>query len=639
MRRLHALLAETLIDGTRRSGMGGPTNRWLSLGLAVILCGYAPFTAAAATGDDVLPSGLAFADIETVIDDYVAEHEATTAALSVAVFAGPDVVFEKAYGFTDLENSIRNSSSSVVEWGSTTKLLVWASAIQLVECGQLDLTADVRTYLPDGFLTRLRYETPVTMLNLMNHDAGWQEVATDLFIVDASDVKELPEALKLIEPEQVFEPGTVVAYSNWGAALAGYIVERVSGQAFDAYVHEHIFEPLGMDRTAIGPTLSDLESVSEQRERQRHYTTENQPLGTSRYHLSLYPAGMATGAFSDLMRFGQAFLPADGEPSPLFARRETLDEMLTPSLLFADRKTPRNVHGFWTDELGVSVLWHNGGTPGSTAWLTLDPESGVGLVTSTNQPDESIYNVGLLPVVFGRYQGEAGRASTVDISGLYNASRTIFSGFAKPYSLFTLMPVDPMAAGGYVIPGRATTLMPAGDGGFVLDRNGMKQTLVFADTTADGRSVLQFPGMDYLEVDGFGVMAQIALLALFAAAGLLSLVALVGRLIGFVRHRPVRGAAERFRILVHLAVVLAMASVGYMALTLFSTAPLLKDVRWMIVVNGALASIPVAYAVFLAVRWPALHSSRKEKGMLIAAGAAGLVMTSNILFWESYRFW
>jgi hypothetical protein len=128
-------------------------------------------------------------------------------------------------------------------------------------------------------------------------------------------------------------------------------------------------------------------------------------------------------------------------------------------------------------------------------------------------------------------------------------------------------------------------------------------------------------------------------LALFAAAGLFSLVVLIGRLVGLVKRRPVRGAVERFGIVVHVAVVLALASVGYLALALFSTAPLIRDVRWSIVLNGALALIPVAYVVYLAVRWSALETSPKEKGKLIAAAVAGLVMTSNILFWESYRFW
>jgi len=142
--------------------------------------------------------------------------------------------------------------------------------------------------------TKLSYDTPITMMNLMNHNAGWQDITTDLYIEDKEDLKELGEALRFIEPEQVNKPGTVVTYSNWGAALAGYIVERVSGQSFGEYVHEYIFEPLGMERTALSSDLSDNEAVSKKRNEEKCYTIDNVSLGTCQYYLSLYPAGMAT---------------------------------------------------------------------------------------------------------------------------------------------------------------------------------------------------------------------------------------------------------------------------------------------------------------------------------------------------------
>ncbi|MDF2673426.1 MAG: hypothetical protein K0R09_1691, partial [Clostridiales bacterium] len=350
-------------------------KRLLSIVLALVLCTSVSLTGFAAEDDKVLPSGVTYSNIESVVDTYVQEHEDTTAGVSVAVFTGSDVLMETAYGYSDIENKIANDVDTVFEWGSCTKLLVWTSVMQLVEKGDIDLKEDIRKYLPHGFFKKLKFDTPITMLNLMNHNAGWQETLTDLFIEDKADLKELGDALQLIEPEQVHKPGIVLAYSNWGSALAGYIVERVSGQSFENYVHEHIFEPLGMEHTALNATISDGEWVAKKRREQKHYTTENKPLGTSLYYLSLYPAGMATGTISDFVKFAQAFLIKKGEKPPLFEKMETLEEMLSPSLFFADGVTARNRHGFWTDELGVSVLWHNGGTLGSSSWFAFDPES------------------------------------------------------------------------------------------------------------------------------------------------------------------------------------------------------------------------------------------------------------------------
>lgn len=121
------------------------------------------------------------------------------------------------------------------------KTMIWVSALQLYEQGKLDLEADIRTYLPDGFLTKLKYDDPITMIDLMNHRGGWQEALYTIQVTDESDIMPLGEALKYSEPPQVFRPGEVEAYSNWGAALAGYIIECVSGMDYGEYLHKNIF--------------------------------------------------------------------------------------------------------------------------------------------------------------------------------------------------------------------------------------------------------------------------------------------------------------------------------------------------------------------------------------------------------------
>lgn len=123
--------------------------------------------------------------------------------------------------------------------------------MQLAEQGTIDLEADINTYLPEGFLHNRVYDTPVTMLNLMNHNAGFEESVIGMATGKEERILPLEEYLLEFQPEQVFEPGTVCAYSNWSTTLAAYVVERVSGVPYYEYVRTNIFEPLEMKDTSI----------------------------------------------------------------------------------------------------------------------------------------------------------------------------------------------------------------------------------------------------------------------------------------------------------------------------------------------------------------------------------------------------
>ena len=166
-------------------------------------------------------------EIGAAIDEFLESHKDNHAAVAVAVFEGETDVYSRYFGTVDKDGQVPLDADSVLEWGSTTKLTVWVAAMQLWEKGLLDPDADLGTYLPNGFFKNLSFDTPITMMNLMNHNAGFQETTFVLEVESEDEIISLGEYLATYQPEQVFEPGTVVAYSNWGAALAGYVVESL----------------------------------------------------------------------------------------------------------------------------------------------------------------------------------------------------------------------------------------------------------------------------------------------------------------------------------------------------------------------------------------------------------------------------
>lgn len=225
------------------------------------------------------PSGIAHADIGSGIDSFISEREAGLASCVVSVFDADGVIHNGYYGYADIENGIPTDADTIYEWASCSKLLVWGAVMQQWERGNLDLDADIRTYLPEGFLTKLQYpDEKITMLNLMNHNAGFQESFYENQLAGPDDLYgSLEEAVRSCECYQTYHVGEYTAYSNWSTALAAYIVERTSGMDYVTYVNENIFAPLGMEHTSIHPLQADNPWVATQRSKLKYYSRYGEP--------------------------------------------------------------------------------------------------------------------------------------------------------------------------------------------------------------------------------------------------------------------------------------------------------------------------------------------------------------------------
>ena len=167
-------------------------------------------------------------------------------AVTVSVVKDGQLLFSKGYGFADLEKRIPvNAEKSLFRIGSTSKLFTWTAVMQMVEAGKLDLDADVNSYL--DFKIPATYAQPITLKHILAHTAGFEDGGLGYLIQYFPDHgPELAEAMEKYIPLRVNAPGEVTSYSNYATALAGLIVQNVSGKPFNQYVKEHIFDPLGM---------------------------------------------------------------------------------------------------------------------------------------------------------------------------------------------------------------------------------------------------------------------------------------------------------------------------------------------------------------------------------------------------------
>jgi len=169
-----------------------------------------PLTAADAAAflDGMLPSSMAIGDI---------------AGATVAIVKDDALLLTRGYGFADVEKRIAvDPAQTLFRPASISKLFTWTAVMQQVEAGKLDLDHDINEYL--DFKIEGYGGQPIKLRHLMTHTAGFEESLLDLLVTDLNKLKPLGEALKDSIPARIYPPGTVPAYSNYGASLAGYIV-------------------------------------------------------------------------------------------------------------------------------------------------------------------------------------------------------------------------------------------------------------------------------------------------------------------------------------------------------------------------------------------------------------------------------
>lgn len=209
--------------------------------------------------DPAAPPQLTSTDVNAWLDGFVpyALSNADIVGAVVTVVRDGQVVANRGYGFSNLEDRTPvDPNATLFRPGSISKLFTWTAVMQQVEAGAIDLDADINTYI--DFAIPAYEGQPITMRQIMTHTTGFEEVIRDLISSDpASGDITLGDYLKTHIPARIYPPGTMPAYSNYATALAGYVVERVSGEPFADYIQHRIFDPLGMRNSTFAQPLPD----------------------------------------------------------------------------------------------------------------------------------------------------------------------------------------------------------------------------------------------------------------------------------------------------------------------------------------------------------------------------------------------
>ncbi|RAI84453.1 CubicO group peptidase (beta-lactamase class C family) [Paenibacillus pabuli] len=560
---------------------------------------------------ETTPSRIPLSKLEETIDAYVASYEKYTAAVSVVAIKDGKTIVNKAYGYADMENQRKADTSTVFEWASISKLLVYTSVMQLVEQGKLDLETDIRVYLPEGFFKKLKYDEPITLMNLMHHNAGWEDqTASEVYYYEENENVDLGETLRENEPKQIYKPNSVVGYSNYSVGLAGYIVELVSGQPYYEYVNQHIFEPLHMNDTTVHPTGQDRPDIVQRRNEVEGYTKDLKRIPKNRVYVTFYPTGAAMGTAEDLGEFLAALMPVD-DSHVLFAKRDTLDEMLSTSLYYDETSIPRFAHGFVEMEYVVPTLMHEGNLKGFSSKVVFDPASKFGMVVMTNIAFEEIYYYGLISKIFGNSTYVS--SVTSEGGGYFQSARRAASRFTD---LFRQLDITKFSKA------ELSSLYN------VVEHNGVVEKISYT------------PYMDYLPVSNLKVNLIVISFIPVVLAILFSLSVLIGYLIRMLLYKRNKRGNPRIDFdKYYLAINFAGAVLPLNLLiihTRLPSYPAYSSLRINLGSNLLYVVLAVAYLGLLIYKLWKNRYSKKQKVKYIMSGISAFILAAFVVGWNLY---
>lgn len=608
---------------------------------------------AAAQPDVGAPAGPTAAQVGAFFDERLPElmeaHRVPGAI--VAVVTPAEVLLARGYGFAALAPDRPATVETPFATGSVAKLFTWTAVMQLVELGRLDLDQDVNAYL--DFEIPEAFGQPITLRHLLSHTPGFEDrPVVGLFSRDATKLPPLGEALAETMPARLWAPGVEAAYSNYGSALAGYVVERVSGVPFERFVRDEILEPLGMARATFEQPLPTEWGA----EAAMGYVPTADDGYTSRgaEYVTLAPAGGMVMSALDAARFMRAYLGDGAVDGRRILEPETVARMRTTLFRHAP-DLPGNAYGFWeSDRHGERILQHGGDTQTFHTQLSLFPDRGLGVYLATNAPGGAILREVIWEAFLDRFFPVA-PTTAVDVdpgelagyAGMYGVNRVPATTLGRVAELFQILSVrvDDDALVTSVI-GLENRWLPQGDGVFS-EATHEGQTMRFTEA-ADGRTVLHvnaYPMMVFRSLRWFetplahGLALSVALLALLSGLIAFPLQARRARRQG--RGVPAVEAVGR-----GLGVGAAAASIAFVVLFVgavaaepagpaFGLSPVLVAALWAGLVAAALVA---AFVVSVVLSWATgtWRPGARVHATLVAA--AGALLVAQMAYWNLLGF-
>ncbi|HEX7282197.1 MAG TPA: serine hydrolase domain-containing protein [Vicinamibacterales bacterium] len=353
----------------------------LSLGVAASMSPRAQEAAA-----DSHPATLD--DFKTAVQRVLDDTGVPGAGIALVRLGG--VEWAGGVGYADRDAKTAVTADTHFRAGSISKTFVASALVQMYEDGEIDLNAPVAELAPDVRIDNAwMIDEPVRVIHLLEHTAGFDDMHfNELYNLSHPADMPLAEVLKINPASRVvrWRPGTRMSYSNPGYAVAGYVIEKVSGQKFEDRITQEIFKPIGMSNSSFYLTAADHAVLA------KGYRDRNGP-PVPYSQIYLRPAGNLHTTPADLGKFVQVLLNWGELPDEIVIDPEYLSNMEHPRTTLASRAGLHSGYGTGLATsfvAGYPMLGHNGGIDGFLSAFAYSTTRDVGfvvLLNSTHSPE------------------------------------------------------------------------------------------------------------------------------------------------------------------------------------------------------------------------------------------------------------
>jgi CubicO group peptidase (beta-lactamase class C family) len=321
------------------------------------------------------PTGTETDSLATRIDQYIQDKHSDFSGVILVAQKGK-ILISQGYGLADRENAIPNTAQTKFEIGSITKSFTAMAIMILEESGLLNVDDSICLYISDC----PNAWKPVTVHHLLNHTSGIPsytklyehgKIGTDIDICEEHSADEVVSTFKDLPLK--YTPGQHFRYTNSGYFLLGIIIENVSGERYEEFLQQNIFEPLELTETEYGFTQN-----SENDHALGYIVDQDQLIKAPCSHVSTaYASGGLTSTVGDLYKWDQALYSAQ------LVSQETLEKIFTSDVRTSGGKT----YGYgWeiSKRKGHLLIQHGGETTAFTAQLSRYTDDQVTIIVLTN---------------------------------------------------------------------------------------------------------------------------------------------------------------------------------------------------------------------------------------------------------------